>query len=1251
MKSTNRRLGLVLASAVTLAVLSAPGTAAADPAPSVPSGSLAWPSALPPTATVTLVTGDTITVSTGPDGKTGFTAVPAEGTSPIYRTETSPEGDTFIYPDSASAGMAAGLLDRDLFNITRLVADGHGDADSATLPLIVDYSGTPSAATLSRDASALDAVTASTPLASIGASAVEVDKAAAEDFYREATSGAVERISLDGRVDAVLDVSVPLIGAPEVWDSGFDGTGVKVAVLDTGIDETHPDFAGHISATASFIDGEAVADLNGHGTHVASTIMGSGAASGGAYKGVAPGVDLLVGKVLNNRGSGNDSGIIAGMEWAAAQGADVISMSLGGATQEVSDPMTEAVEALTASTGVLFVIAAGNSGPGESTVGSPGIADSALTVGAFDKSDRLADFSSRGPRVDGAIKPEIAGPGVDIVAARASGTAAGRPVDDHYTSLSGTSMATPHVAGAVALLVQQHPDWTARQLKDALVSTADNAPEYTVYEQGGGRLAVDEASKATVFASSTADFGNVGSDAGPQTRAVTYTNTGDAAVTLSLALNLDRGNAVPAGAVALSATTLDVPAHGTADVTVTVDPSIGEIGRYNGYLAATANGRTLTTSVGYIKAPPQRTMTFHLTGRDGEAAGQANIDLLDVATDAVVYRTATTLGEAEHSITVPQGRYAVQIRLTTYDDGFGTAIASTDYYGEPEIVLDEDVTLDADARDAVDVTAGVRGEKRPMEAQSVSVHLGRVRADGAGIGLGDFDLLTDGDSVYGVIPSVTKARHGEFTLNIGHELRDPILTATIASGHRTKALDVLSSVVGLRFDGDVRGSVVAVGAGTEADYAGLDVTGKLVLAVTDQPGGLTARIATAAAHGAAGLLQTRATPGTTAVSAFGDVVLPAAAVPYDAGRDLIAALGGGAVTVTLKGRMDSRFTYSLPVQFDGKIPARPTATADRDDFAKLANDFHADRVGRLAYDSTLSWFPTQPTSSRVANYHWAPGERDDYVYARDGVVWQQAVRTSTVSAASTQEPVTSFKAGRTYHRDWSRAPGVPAANGNYPCPMCRTDSGSLFAVAPFGDSDPTHYGSAGAANTVAFFRDGVRQDSYDTLLVPEEASYRIDYGLTRTPTAVESLGTKVDTSWTFRSAAPTSGMPEGCAFMWPDAAACEALPVILTGYDVPLDLYNQAHAGSRFGFEVTTSRPAGYEGPGVTGMTVEVSYDDGSTWASPDRVKLGRDGTAEVSLHHPKPSATNGFVSLRVVAWDAAGNRTEQTVIRAYALV
>ena len=225
------------------------------------------------------------------------------------------------------------------------------------------------------------------------------------------------------------------------------------------------------------------------------TIVGTGAASGGDYKGVAPGADLIVGKVLGGaEGYGQDSWVIAGMQWAAESGADVVSMSLGDSSpSDGSDPMSQAVDALSAQYGTLFVIAAGNSGP--ETISAPGAAASALTVGATDKQDELAYFSSTGPLAcSGAMKPDIAAPGVDITAARSQEMTDGG--EGLYRTISGTSMATPHVSGAAAILAQQHPDWTGAQLKEHLMSSAKGlADGYSPYEVGTGRLDVAAADR------------------------------------------------------------------------------------------------------------------------------------------------------------------------------------------------------------------------------------------------------------------------------------------------------------------------------------------------------------------------------------------------------------------------------------------------------------------------------------------------------------------------------------------------------------------------------------------------------------------------------------------------------------------------------------------------------------------------------------------------------------------------------------
>ncbi len=298
----------------------------------------------------------------------------------------------------------------------------------------------------------------------------------------------VEMIWYDEPVHTLLDESVPLIGAPMVWQAGVTGKGIKVGIVDTGIDPNHPDFAGRIVQMKDFT-GQGPNDNHGHGTHVAGIIGGTGAASNGKYKGVAPDCVYYTAKVLRGDGSGSTSDVMAGVEWAVQQGAQVVNLSLG------SDGACDGTDALSAtcdaamSKGAVMCIAAGNAGPGASTVGSPGCAKSVITIGATSKTDQIADFSSRGPTSDNRIKPDVCFPGVGIASCRASGTSMGTVIDNNYTRASGTSMATPHAAGACALLLQAKPSLTPQQIKDLLMSTAKNL-NVDPNAQGEGRAQV-----------------------------------------------------------------------------------------------------------------------------------------------------------------------------------------------------------------------------------------------------------------------------------------------------------------------------------------------------------------------------------------------------------------------------------------------------------------------------------------------------------------------------------------------------------------------------------------------------------------------------------------------------------------------------------------------------------------------------------------------------------------------------------------
>ena len=251
------------------------------------------------------------------------------------------------------------------------------------------------------------------------------------------------------RASAFADTSdltwgLQAVGLP----TSFTGAGVGVAVLDTGVDLRHPDLV--VTGSRSFVEGEQVDDTHGHGTHCAGTVAGRGA--GPAY-GVAPGVLLHAGKVLGADGSGGLGDVLAGVDWAVEQGCRVVSMSLGAPAlpgQPWSELFEEvAVDLLDEPRSVHLVAATGNAserGRGlVAPVGVPASCPSVLAVAALDLSLGVADFSCGGPAVD------LAGPGVDVVSAWPGG---GR------RALSGTSMATPHVSGLLALLLEAEPGLT-----------------------------------------------------------------------------------------------------------------------------------------------------------------------------------------------------------------------------------------------------------------------------------------------------------------------------------------------------------------------------------------------------------------------------------------------------------------------------------------------------------------------------------------------------------------------------------------------------------------------------------------------------------------------------------------------------------------------------------------------------------------------------------------------------------------------
>jgi subtilisin family serine protease len=650
--------------------------------------------------TVTLITGDVLRVAAGDR----VSVVRGRGREHISFASYRSHGHLHVIPSDARPLVAAGRLDSRLFDVTSLIEFGY-DERRAELPLIVVAKGTPAADSGLRLTRGLKAVHGSAGQARKDRLGALWQGLTGKDRRAAAQPLATAKIWLDGVRRPTLDVSVPLIGAPAAWQAGYTGAGVKVAVLDTGIDETHPDLAGKVVARQNFAAAEYPdeddRDHVGHGTHVASTIAGSGAASGGKYRGVAPDAQLLNGKVCVDVGCA-ESWILAGMQWAADQGADVVNMSLGGGDTPEIDPLEQAVNDITAQDGVLFVIAAGNEGYfGDHTVSSPASADAALAVAATTKSDGLAEFSSRGPRVgDGGLKPEIGAPGEDIVAARSSVGFLGEP-GELYMTLSGTSMATPHTVGAAALLAQEHPQWTPAQLKAALMAAAKPLAGIGAYGQGAGRLDVARAIGQTI----TADTPSVGfgtaqwphSDDAPIAKTVTFHNSGAAAVTLDMSVRTI-GPGDGAGLFSLSATTVTVPAAGSASVTFTADTR-AEVpdGLYSGQLVGAANGVSVSVPFGVEKEVESYNLTLKHIQRDG-APSDNHLTIVNSGVTEYLF-----FAGAEQTIRLPKGEYFVN----SWIDDLVAEPYSTSMLIQPKLVVAGDVTQVLDATTAKPVSARV----------------------------------------------------------------------------------------------------------------------------------------------------------------------------------------------------------------------------------------------------------------------------------------------------------------------------------------------------------------------------------------------------------------------------------------------------------------------------------------------------------------------------------------------------------------
>jgi uncharacterized repeat protein (TIGR01451 family) len=439
-----------------------------------------------------------------------------------------------------------------------------------------------------------------------------VVKASANNIERIRQMPGVKAVYPDVPVSADNATSVPYIGSQNFWNTtGFTGSGIKIAVIDSGIDYRHKTFGAATTFPSEkvvggydYVDDDTdpldcdlagTEDVNAHGTHVAATAAGFGVKEGATYNGpwnattdfaamsvgsgVAPEAKLLAYRVLDCNGSGLTSDVLAAIQQAVTDGASVINLALstpyGGGAEVYEAAITAATNA-----GVIVIASAGDSGDAYFATGQPGTSSRAISVGSGNENDNASEFSARGPGTEMILKPDLIAPGEGITSAFGMQQDTGAGI-----SQSGTSMASAHVAGAAVLLRQKYPNWSYDQIKALMMNTAldlqnTQAVRFGPGRVGAGRVSLNNMLNGEVIAYDktnpalvSVSFGVVevgGTNAA--SRQITLRNMTANALTYNVAFDtvVDMTGAV----FSVSPATVNLAANGTATVTVTLNTDL-----------------------------------------------------------------------------------------------------------------------------------------------------------------------------------------------------------------------------------------------------------------------------------------------------------------------------------------------------------------------------------------------------------------------------------------------------------------------------------------------------------------------------------------------------------------------------------------------------------------------------------------------------------------------------------------------------
>lgn len=1267
----------------------------------------------------TLITGDKVAARLNTDGTIGGIRLLAQEGEEVFTSLFKRGGESYVIPAAAQAKVDSGALDMELFNIDKLYQAGYDDANSDSLQVIVEYR----ANTLAKKpfSMAMPGAKVKATFEVIDSVVMTVEKDQLSDVLSGLSSNtAVEGVWLDGMVQAykrsegkhkakhgpkdpnkwwkkLLEVdetspTVPLTGAYGPYAIGYNGAGVKVAVLDTGYDTDHPDLSSNVFLYQDFnsYGSSGIDDFSGHGTHTASTIAGSGIESNGKYVGMAPGAQLLIGKVLSDTGSGTTSGILAGMQWAVDNGADIVSMSLGGTVTSCDGPMVDMVEAL--SDDALFVISAGNSFVRE-TIGSPGCSPSALTVGAIDRTGNTAEFSSRGPSPDGhSAKPDITSQGVSVIAAASGGKG-----EYAYRANSGTSMSAPHVSGGAALVLQARPDLTPAQLKAVLTSSVAPTRAH-VLDQGAGPMDVNQAMIQSVIGAPNLELGFFDSQSESQVHetTVTLTNLSDDDVTFDLDITFVGEDDKPLNAYKLAGLgthEITVPANSNAEVPVWINPTValdnaayGTItGRLVGKEVRSHNGKKqghyqngklselqkVTVPVSFWIEPPTVNLTINATDRLGLPAASPSKFYIMSGEDS--WGQSGQFINGSSTIEVPKGYYSIVSNIMTYDNPtqFGGLVESAAMMAKLNVNLDTDIAINFDANQAKPVTFKT---DKPSQMQGFSFGFTYALSDAEVLKLAAMELAPDYVTGFYALSEGTDERFRSFVTTRAYAPK-PILTTQ--GGHQ---LEYILAGAALSFNGTGSAEVVAVGdGGYNTDWNNFDVAGKIALVDADYY--VTSnQVAKALEHGAVGVIGSVINrSGRYKPNIPGRLDIPVVSITQEEMAAIYAELENNEnLTISWSGTAHehSPYVYSIAHWTDGSIETGQIKIKNKD-LAQVEATYYTQGNARIKYSDTYTSLPSTGEfySTGSPQMIATPQVRTEYFTASN--VDKAKTQLPRITWTSLVMPSVNyntdgglFDGPREYTKNaqqvtnWDKAPmsATPLTNGS---PRGYRDTNLLYIKnAPYGDANG-HDGGSGysLSSSVSFKLNGEQIHPTNGYIEMPDENAEIEYtintykrGVGNVHQAKELLAPEMYVTHTFTSSADSQGVQ----------------PILMPQIDIPLDLENTASANTpvrikingmiegigqvnladvkvmyRYGHECLMYRYSSCrvdENQSYPFNTNKVLPEDISTVA--DVKKVNGDWYATI----PNNAISGDFVHLRIIITDENNNSTDQSVLRAYLL-